>query len=114
MCHSDEQIKFCWKKLTPTSFQAGFWRNCELRLFTDCVTFVLVVTFYHQELTDVTRNHVHINRYKRKLKRVAKILVDVQARGSMVYIISCIGGDLAPSLGGREKISQSKIAEWLF
>jgi len=34
MCHYDGKIKQIWAKIDPTSFQAGFWRNCELRLGT--------------------------------------------------------------------------------
>ena len=34
MCHSDEEIQTFWQKSTPTSFQAGFWQNGELRLGT--------------------------------------------------------------------------------
>src|SRR6218665_1908981 len=34
MCHYDEKIKKFTQKLTPISFQAGFRRNCELRLGT--------------------------------------------------------------------------------
>src|SRR6218665_567381 len=45
--HYDEQINFFWQKLTLTSFQAGFRRNCELRLGTlDCVTHNIPSNFY--------------------------------------------------------------------
>jgi len=34
MCHYDGKIRNIQQKLTPTSFQAGFWRNYELSLGT--------------------------------------------------------------------------------
>ena len=35
-------------------------------------------------------------------------------RKELNYIDSHIDGDLAPSLGGRKEISQTKISEWGF
>src|SRR6218665_1377574 len=65
-----KDVSLRWKnkkfgqKLTPTSFQAGFWRNCELRLGTLSWTVSHIVILYQGYLLAIHSFQAHLQQDK--------------------------------------------------